>query len=84
MQKNPPVFTGFSGGSFLLVAPMYIVEIAEPELRGGLASLSQLMLVLGIAYDNALSIEGAVGWNVISGILIAVPSQQNKYLIIFI
>ena len=63
---------------------MYIVEIAEPELRGGLASLSQLMLVLGIAYDNALSIEGAVGWNVISGILIAVPSERNKYFFIFL
>ncbi len=67
------VLTGFSGGSFLLVGPMYIAEVAESQLRGALMSLSQLMLTLGVTYDNALSINGAVEWYVISAILAAVP-----------
>ena len=43
-------------------------------------SLAQLMLTLGIAYDNALSINGALEWYVISAILIAVPGEGGYEL----
>ena len=35
--------TGFAGGAFALLAPVYISEIAEPGIRGALASLMQFM-----------------------------------------
>ncbi len=56
-----------------MVAPIYAVEISEPNLRGAMASLSQLMLVLGIAFSNTLSIHDTLRWNAISGILMVFP-----------
>ncbi len=39
---------GFGVGASLLIAPMYIAEIAPPKMRGSMVSLNQLNIVLGI------------------------------------
>ncbi|KAG8370099.1 hypothetical protein BUALT_Bualt14G0082300 [Buddleja alternifolia] len=45
-------FTGYGIGIFSYVVPVFIAEIAPKNLRGGLATLNQLMIVCGasIAY----------------------------------
>ncbi len=40
---------GFGVGASLVIAPMYIAEIAPPKLRGRLVSFNQLNIVLGIS-----------------------------------
>jgi sugar porter (SP) family MFS transporter len=40
---------GFAVGAALIIAPMYIAEVAPPEKRGQLVSLNQLNIVLGIS-----------------------------------
>ena len=64
---------GFGGGSFALCSPLYTVEIAEPSMRGALASLMQFMVTLGVAFVDLLNIEDFVHWNIISGICMAFP-----------
>lgn len=40
---------GFGVGASLIIAPMYIAEIAPPKMRGRMVSLNQLNIVLGIS-----------------------------------
>ena len=40
---------GFGVGASLIIAPMYIAEIAPPEKRGKLVSFNQLNIVIGIS-----------------------------------
>ncbi len=40
---------GLGVGASLIIAPMYIAEIAPPKMRGRLVSLNQLNIVLGIS-----------------------------------
>ncbi len=40
---------GFGVGAALIIAPMYIAEIAPPAMRGRLVSFNQLNIVLGIS-----------------------------------
>ncbi|MEJ2594177.1 MAG: sugar porter family MFS transporter [bacterium] len=40
---------GFGVGASLIIAPMYIAEIAPPNLRGRMVSFNQLNIVLGIS-----------------------------------
>jgi SP family arabinose:H+ symporter-like MFS transporter len=40
---------GFGVGAALIIAPVYIAEIAPPELRGRMVSFNQLNIVLGIS-----------------------------------
>ncbi len=40
---------GLAVGGAILIAPVYIAEISPPALRGGMVSLNQLMIVLGIS-----------------------------------
>lgn len=40
---------GFGVGAALIIAPMYIGEIAPPAMRGRLVSLNQLNIVIGIS-----------------------------------
>ena len=69
---------GFSGCAYALVAPMFISEIAEPSIRGALASLMQLMATLGLLFVDALNINGAVHWNYISAICIGIPGNTGN------
>jgi MFS transporter, SP family, arabinose:H+ symporter len=40
---------GFGVGASLILAPMYIAEMAPPEIRGRLVSFNQLNIVIGIS-----------------------------------
>lgn len=40
---------GFGVGASLIIAPMYIAEIAPPNMRGRLVSFNQLNIVIGIS-----------------------------------
>ena len=69
------VLTGVGGGAYCLAAPLYVSEIAEVGIRGALGSLQQLQVCLGVTYINALSINNAVSWVVITGTCIAFPGD---------
>jgi sugar porter (SP) family MFS transporter len=40
---------GFGVGAALIIAPMYIAEIAPPDIRGRMVSFNQLNIVIGIS-----------------------------------
>ena len=69
-------FSGISGCAYALVAPMFISEMSEPSIRGGLASVMQLMASVGVLFVGILNINSAVHWNFISAILIGVPGNN--------
>lgn len=53
---------GLGVGASLIVAPMYIAEIAPPRIRGRLVSLNQLNIVVGISvafFTNYLVLQWA-------------------------
>lgn len=53
---------GLAVGAAILIAPVYIAEIAPAERRGGLVSLNQLMIVIGISasfFSNYFLLEVA-------------------------
>ena len=50
------------------MAPYYVSEVAEVDMRGALASVQQLMATLGVLFVNALNINEAVEWGTISGL----------------
>jgi MFS family permease len=43
------ILGGIAVGGAILIAPVYIAEIAPPKLRGSLVSFNQLMIVIGIS-----------------------------------
>lgn len=59
---------GFGVGASLIVAPIYIAEIAPPKLRGTMVSFNQLNIVLGISiafFTNYLILQlgkSDIGW----------------------
>ena len=69
------VIIGFAVGSSSMSVPLYIGEIAPPRFRGGLVSLNQLAITLGILIsylvDYGLSSSG--NWRLMFG-LAAVPA----------
>ena len=69
------LLTGFGGGAFMLLAPIYVADIAEARIRGSLGSLLQLNFTMGICFVNALSINDAVHWDIIAGICIVFPGM---------
>ena len=69
------ILIGFGGGAFSLTAPLFVSEIAEVRIRGALGTLMQLQVTLGICFVNALSINNAVNWVIITGICIAFPGK---------
>ena len=88
LQKSPRIskrniclistifFSGISGCAYALVAPMFISEMSEPSIRGGLATMMQLMASVGVLFVGILNINSAVHWNFISAILIGVPGNN--------
>ncbi|XP_017044285.1 facilitated trehalose transporter Tret1-2 homolog isoform X2 [Drosophila ficusphila] len=62
---------GISTGSFCVVAPMYISEIAETSIRGSLGTLFQLLLTIGILF---VYVVGAmVSWTTLSMLCLTIP-----------
>ena len=51
------LLTGLAGGAFVLAAPAYSAEIAEPRYRGALGSLMQLVLSTGILTGRPHQLE---------------------------
>lgn len=45
-----PNFVGFSVGALSLVAPVYLSEISEPDIRGFLGAIFQVTVTLGILF----------------------------------
>lgn len=44
------ILTGFASGSYSVVIPLYISEIAENEIRGTLGTYFQLQINAGILF----------------------------------
>ena len=63
---------GLAVGGAILIAPMYIAEIAPAEKRGSLVSLNQLMIVIGISasfFSNYFLLEsGEHNWRYMLGV----------------
>lgn len=57
------ILGGLAVGAASILAPAYISEIAPPSIRGSLATLQQLMIVIGlfVAFLNNYLIAGAAG-----------------------
>jgi len=71
------VFIGFAIGIGSYTAPLYIAEAAPFEYRGGLVSLNQLAITIGIMCSYFInyafvSIEGSWRWMFLIGIIPAV------------
>lgn len=61
---------GIAGGSFFVVAPIYIGEIAEKTIRGKLASFMQLMVTIGILFVYCIGYDLKVYvFSIICGVL---------------
>ncbi len=65
------LLTGAAIGSFSVVAPIYIAEIASPSLRGTLGTLFQTFVVLGIF--SMYLIGKYVRWKTLAILCSAVP-----------
>jgi MFS transporter, SP family, sugar:H+ symporter len=66
---------GLAVGSAALVVPLYLSEVAPTEIRGAIASLNQLMIVVGIlaAFVVNAILASSGDWRLMLG-LAAVPS----------
>ena len=66
------VLGGLAVGAAILVAPMYVTEIAPADRRGRLVATNQLMIVLGICasfFSNDLLLAlGAGAWRAMLGV----------------
>jgi SP family sugar:H+ symporter-like MFS transporter len=65
---------GLAVGSAALVVPLYLSEIAPTKIRGAIASLNQLMIVLGIlaAFIVNAILASSGDWRLMLG-LAAIP-----------
>ena len=64
---------GFSGGAFALLAPLYTSETSEKCVSGATASLTQLMVTVGVGFVAALNINAAVSWVNITAACAIIP-----------
>ncbi|MFT5289605.1 MAG: MFS family permease [Planctomycetota bacterium] len=68
------ILGGLAVGGAILIAPIYIAEIAPPERRGRLVSFNQLNIVVGISaafftnYFINQSMPGAASWRWMLGV----------------
>lgn len=60
--------TGYGMGLFSYVVPVFISEIAPKDLRGGLATLNQLMIIAGVSFTFILGT--VVSWRTLTLIAI--------------
>lgn len=78
------ILGGLAVGGAILIAPVYIAEIAPPQKRGSLVSLNQLMIVLGISasfFSNYFLLDvGDNNWRWMLGID-AVPAILYFFLL---
>src|SRR6201994_537917 len=69
------VITGLAVGSASMIVPLYIGEVVPPRLRGGLVSLNQLAITVGIlsSYLIDYGLSGTGNWRLMFG-LAAIPA----------
>jgi sugar porter (SP) family MFS transporter len=69
------VIIGLAVGSASMIVPLYIGEIVPPRLRGGLVSLNQLAITVGIlgSYLIDYGLSGTGNWRLMFG-LAAIPA----------
>ena len=81
------VIGGIAVGGAILIAPVYIAEIAPSNLRGTLVSLNQLMIVTGISasfFSNWYLVDaGQNNWRWMLGVE-AVPAMLYFVLLFFV
>ncbi len=58
--------------------PLYVSDIARPDMRGALSSGMALMLTAGILAVNALSIDNFLGWRAITVASCVAPGIQKR------
>ncbi len=80
------IIGGIGVGAAILIAPIYIAEIAPPKLRGSLVSFNQLNIVIGISvayFSNyALVNIGDESWRYMLGVEV-IPAALY-FLLLFI
>ena len=69
------IIIGVAVGSASMIVPLYIGEIVPPRLRGGLVSLNQLAITVGIlsSYLIDYGLSGTGNWRLMFG-LAAIPA----------
>ena len=67
------LISGLAGGSFPLVAALYVTECAEPDRRGALGVFMNVMNVAGALFVNGVG--SLVHWVALTGILIVFPGN---------
>lgn len=80
------IIGGFGVGGALLIAPIYIAEIAPPERRGQLVSFNQLNIVLGFSaafFSNYFLNAADMSWRWMLGVE-AVPAGVYLLLLILV
>ncbi|HKS55719.1 MAG TPA: sugar porter family MFS transporter [Steroidobacteraceae bacterium] len=81
------VVGGLAVGAAILIAPVYIAEIAPAKRRGGLVSLNQLMIVIGISasfFSNYFLLDvGEHNWRWMLGVQVF-PALLYLLLLSFI
>ncbi len=76
------LFTGFAGGAFALLAPLYTSETSEKCVTGATSSMTQLMVTLGGGFVAALNIRGAVHWFYITSVCAVIPGKFQKLFLL--
>ncbi|XP_046983357.1 facilitated trehalose transporter Tret1-like [Schistocerca americana] len=56
------LLTGAAGGAFNVLAPVYIAEVAQKEVRGALCGYFQLLLTIGTLYVYVLGAVTGLFW----------------------
>ncbi len=74
-------YIGFASGSFIVLGPSYTTDMAEVSLRGTFGVTLNLAVTLAQVMINALSINGAVHWDVISAICIGIPVALVSFML---
>ena len=72
-----PVIPGLAGGSFPLVAALYVTECVEPNSRGAFGVFMNVMNVSGALFVNGVG--SIVDWVALTGILIVFPGKFVSY-----
>ena len=64
------LLTGLSG-AFSMLAPAFVGEVAEVEIRGGLSSVMQVMTMLGLLFTY--SVGAFLSWRTLAWLCLCVP-----------
>ncbi|GAB6021944.1 Solute carrier 2, facilitated glucose transporter member 1 [Chamberlinius hualienensis] len=76
---------GVNCGLYTSLSPMYVSELAPVNLRGGLGTINQLAVTIGLLLSQILGLDKILGtengWNILLGLAICPPALQMLLLI---